>query len=363
MKSVIAILNRVFTSWYKALGFLALAAILFGLLSYFVLHAFYLVSDRWLAPVILSPSHQHVIDANTQLASHEHQRDQLVAERARLATELAQVERTIKINEMYIARYESTLDDELASARAERATYDRMLRDARRTGGSLRSRGKDLERVRDHTTPQEQELRLITREAAAAEYLSMARIDHTDTEVAEAEANFSLMGKRLDRRISALSAARAGGHDAGIATYDVLTMERDRAQWRLETEHSRDRATDLRKEIELVGQAIARYDHLIAQVRQSPYLRAFTERITIAFVPYDNLDTVRPGEALYACALGLAWCSRVGRVVSVIPGEVTARHPQSSDMLRGQMVEIDLEDDQAAEQMALFAGHKPLLPF
>jgi hypothetical protein len=360
MKSFVVAANRLFASWYKALGFFALAAILFGLVSYFVVHAFYLVSDSWLAPVILSPSHERVIEANAQLASHQYQRDKLAAERAQLATELAQAERVAAVNAGYLTRFEAALDAELAGVRKERGTYATLRAQARRTGRLLNERGRELQAVKGEVAAKERELRLVTREAAAAEDLSMARIEQTAATMAQAEAELALRNEQLGRREESLRAAKAGGGGVAV-TYDVLAMERERDHWRLEAQYARERAEDLKRQLGLLDDAVARYDALLAQIRQSPYLRAFTERVTIAFVPYDNLSEVRAGEPLFACALGLVWCQEVGRVVAALDGEVSARHPQSNEPLRGQMVELALDDREAAEHLVLFAGNKPLL--
>ena len=65
-------------------------------------------------------------------------------------------------------------------------------------------------------------------------------------------------------------------------------------------------------------------------------------------------DVVRP----------VAWLSaarRRGTVVEVLPGEVQFKHPHRDKMLRGQMVELKLEDRDSATDDVLFVGHRPLL--
>jgi len=105
--------------------------------------------------------------------------------------------------------------------------------------------------------------------------------------------------------------------------------------------------------------ALDRQDAIIAGLQSSPYLRALADGAQVAFVPYANLSNVSKGTTLYACSLGMFWCHDVGKVVEVLPGEVTFKHPHKDQMLRGQMVELKL-DNGAAQEDVLFAGGKPL---
>src|SRR6185369_13332708 len=67
------------------------------------------------------------------------------------------------------------------------------------------------------------------------------------------------------------------------------------------------------------------------------YYRARNEKVAVGFVPYANLDAAHPGATLYRCKWGLVRCSAVGKVVSVLEGEVTERHPHSDALKRGVM--------------------------
>ena len=53
----------------------------------------------------------------------------------------------------------------------------------------------------------------------------------------------------------------------------------------------------------------------------------------------------------------------VGNVLEVLPGEVQFKHPHRDKSLRGQIVEIKLDDEdaEAGADDVLFVGGKPLL--
>jgi hypothetical protein len=104
---------------------------------------------------------------------------------------------------------------------------------------------------------------------------------------------------------------------------------------------------------------LAEQQKLVARLAGSPYIRATAEKKVVAFVPYQNLSNVQPGVRLFGCDWGLIKCHAVGKVLSVLDGEVQDVHPHDDSVQRGVMVEIDLSDPEAAEQNVLFAGSKP----
>lgn len=105
---------------------------------------------------------------------------------------------------------------------------------------------------------------------------------------------------------------------------------------------------------------LARGEKIISGLQQSAYLRAISDHAVVAMVPYDNLGHVAPGTKLYACKLAMVWCHEVGTVLEILPGEVVFRHPHRDSELRGQMIELRLDDATASEADELFAGGSPL---
>ncbi len=81
---------------------------------------------------------------------------------------------------------------------------------------------------------------------------------------------------------------------------------------------------------------------------------------TFALVPYANAANAKPGSPVYACEVEIFWCRKVGTVLEVVPGEVRVEHPHRDATLRGQMIELRLDDPSAAREDVLFAGSKPL---
>lgn len=245
---------------YKVAGIVALGAIMLGLILYLINNIFYFFDNSWVRPVILSPSHDKVLSATSDVSAAQQRLDQLEVERARAAAEKGKLERVQASNAAFIA--------EVAPTVAE-------------AGMSLATVG-------------------ARRELSQAELERQAAID------------------------------------------DLAVAER---------------------ELAILDAAIATQKSAVERLASSYYLKARSGKVVVGFVPYDNLSTARPGTPLYRCAWGLVNCSEVGKIVSVLDGEVTERHPDKDRMLRGVMIEMQLSDARAGQDNVLFAGSKPFWIF
>jgi hypothetical protein len=245
---------------YKVAGIVALSAIMLGLILYLINNIFYFFDNSWVRPVILSPSHDKVLAATSEVSAAQQRLDQLELERARAAAEKGKLERVQSSNAAFISEVTPTVaaaGDSLAAVTARR-------------------------------------------ELAEAELARLAAAD--DLQVAE-------------------------------------------------------------RELAILDAAIATQKAAVDRLSSSYFLKARTDKIVVGFVPYANLSTARPGTPLYRCSWGLLNCSEVGKILSVLDGEVTERHPEKDKMLRGVMIEMQLNDTRAAQDNVLFAGSKPFWIF
>jgi hypothetical protein len=80
---------------YKLAGLFALTAILIGLLGFLVVNVFYFFDHSWVRPVVLSPTHQKVVEASTQLADARLRASQLDTEKVEIESALAAIDRTV----------------------------------------------------------------------------------------------------------------------------------------------------------------------------------------------------------------------------------------------------------------------------
>jgi hypothetical protein len=242
---------------YKMAGLVALTAILVGLISFLIVNIFYFFDHSWVRPVVLTKSHQKVVEAQTQLADAKLRASSFTTEKADLEEEMARIERRLKASDKVIA---------------------------------------DLGK-------------LVEAPKAPDQWL--------------------------------------------------LRLKVDEAQ--LEKENALGRRAPLQQRLEAVKLRIEDQDKLVTRLSQSPYLKAVDHRVVLAFVPYDNKH-MKVGGKLYGCSWGIVACKNVGRITAILDGEVTNQHPNNESTHRGQLVEVDVTE-WAAGQQVLFAGSKPLWLF
>jgi hypothetical protein len=95
---------------YKVAGLVALTAILIGLLSFLTVNVFYFFDHTWVRPVVLSPTHQKVVDASTQLADAKLRASQLDTEKLEIQAQLAEIERRMKTDDAFLAEVGSAAE-------------------------------------------------------------------------------------------------------------------------------------------------------------------------------------------------------------------------------------------------------------
>ena len=98
----------------------------------------------------------------------------------------------------------------------------------------------------------------------------------------------------------------------------------------------------------------------IATYEASTLGRAINSRVDVLFVPYGNEDKFKPGAPLYSCRFTMVWCSKVGTIGQVLPGEIASVHPFFGKPIRGFFVEANLTDKQAATREIIHAQRPPL---
>lgn len=173
----------------------------------------------------------------------------------------------------------------------------------------------------------------------------LARIERVIASSTQFEADFADTVRDAGKSVAAVAARRE---------LDRAILERQAAADDKVTAEQRARDLDRR---------IGEQKVVVAQLASSFYLKGRTGQVVVGFVPYDNLENAHPGVTLYRCKWGLLRCSSVGKVLSVLEGEVTEHHPHNGANKRGVMVEILLHDASAGQGDVLFAGSRPFWLF
>jgi hypothetical protein len=338
-------------SAYRGLGFVILTIIVVVLVGYIATSVFYMVSDSWIEPMVVSPTDERVLTLKSQLAEKSNLRDQV-------ALELQHTERFIASQQEFQAEFVKAVKADLA----ERKTTLRRLKSLASGYAGERSRirksNREFAKQSKAQMHKEYAARLIDRSEYLQGAFQLGQIATSSLSLAERQVEFETRASEIDgeaRALEAILTQKAAG-DEGSLSYDVLKVKQEYDSSRLETQKAIESRAALKE-------SLARYDAILDSIKRSPFLRAADHSADVAFVPYSNLDDVKVGSPVYACALEMIICHEVGSVRELLPGEVTYKHPFREKDLRGQMVDLKLDDDErdAVAKSVLFVGGRPML--
>ncbi len=102
----------------------------------------------------------------------------------------------------------------------------------------------------------------------------------------------------------------------------------------------------------LITEKLAKIDELEAQLKGRPIFRAADKSLDLAFVPYSQIDGITQGAGVYDCVWGVFACKQVGTVAEIVPGEVILPDPWGTQT-RGQFAVLDLSARESAKSKTL----------
>lgn len=365
-RSIIEWFNKFFTDAYKILGFVILGAILLGLVSYFTLNLFYLSSTHWVAPVILSSNHEKVIQLNGELTRHVFRHDKLIAERGEIKARATYTEHALQAQEAFRVQLRAAVKSELKGRKSELAKVTNLMGDFKKSGKLSADALKDYKDLNYEQLADEYKANLIDRQAFVDGTYSLSQVENARLTREARKIQAAAQREQLTREVAALKSVLENPEQAELPsdpttplTFEVLAMLREYRASSLDAAKLRAEHASVDERIAMLDESIARYEKMETEIKNSPYLRAMEQKVAIAFVPYENLEGAQAGSEIYGCSLGLVWCRQVGVIERVLDGEVSAIHPLYNEQVRGQMVELKLDDPTWAEKKALFTGSAP----
>ncbi len=332
---------------YRMLGFLILTIIVIVLVSYLATTAFFYMSNSWVVPMRISPTDEKVVSLQSQLSERQTNRD-------RTAAELDQAERAIAVQQEFQLEFAKAIKSDLDGRKAALKRMYQLSSIAASTRSQIKKSNSAYASAQQRRMAEEWKAGLIDRDSMLNGKFQIAQISGSNLSLAERQAEYETRAADLDSQTRSLEALLTNTSAEGSLSYDVLKIKQEFEASRLETQ----RAIQNR---DMLKSALTREDKLLDSLKQSSYIKAIADEAQVAFVPYANLKHVKKGEPVYGCWLTMVFCGKVGSVVEVLPGEVQFKHPTRDKMLRGQMVELKLEDTSDATDDVLFVGGRPLL--
>lgn len=347
----------------KAVGvhprFVALAALvaLVAAVGFVGRGVYYAATDSWMAPINLSPDTDAVIQINVKLNEQIVARDKLRADIERVDADLAAIElatghlRTIRDDGEAAIKWSANatgaqsaaLGDHLRSLSSQHALLTDMLarqaavtaRDQKNVNGGLSS---TAELDRDLQTIDELKVALTQNERETSD----TRLQLTQTGMAN-----QALRDATDQKPHAKTAGNgllpelAAGQERGFrVAIELVKLDAEKRS--------------LVAQRGIAVESLERMEEVFKQLKSRPLYRAVQASTDVAFVPYTQLEGVRPGSDLVSCKWVIFKCAVVGRIAEVLPGEVVAQDPWA-EVARGQYVILDLTDHEAAKEKVIRA--------
>lgn len=336
---------------YRVLGFAILTIIVVVLVGYIVSSAFFYVSSSWAVPMQVTASDEKVVSLSAQVGAQQNTRDQI-------ADQLNQAERAIVAQQEFQAQFTKAIQGDLAGRRAALVRIKALANTAAGTRAAIAGQNRAYAGAARKRMQQEYAAGLIDRDSMLSGKFQLAQISGSNLSLAEKQAEYEQRAAELEataRSLDAILANRESSSETALS-YEVLQIKQQYEASRLELA----KAVEARDTLKA---SLARQDKVLAALQSSAYLRAIADKATVAFVPYGNVEHAKAGAPVYACKLTMVFCYHVGEVIELLPGEVSGRHPHRDKSLRGQLVEIklDQENADAGETEVVYVGGKPFL--
>jgi hypothetical protein len=338
-------LDKFVLTLYRLFAIVTLYAVLFGILAYGFIMAFYALNSSWAAPVILSSSDEKSLDFLQKLVLTQQQIADLKVDA---------VHQQSILDEMTKHRTQlEAIDPELQQAIVRERDHDRQ------TGPQLAE--LDTQKIADNqktkaVLAQLQQLEtsidkdlaagLITKSDASSQLaaLNQSRDAYTDSRIAEVMLTDNVLDKTT----------------TGTKSLDVLEKQ---AELRSEIAQLDVTLAVAEQQLAADNRELTRLRSALAIAKQSPYYlnASGANRLYFAFVPYDNQQSAKVGAPIYDCYLNMVLCRKVGTVKQIFLGEQDTTHPIFKTQVRGFTIQMDLSHPNSAKSKTVFLGGKPLL--
>ncbi len=352
---------RFLVSLYKLISIAVLSFILLGLGSYLFLTIFYFFSQSWMEPRIISPTDEHVLQLNNQLAQGTLLREQLATQRLELLVKIRDAQREARTSSQFQHEVKQTAEQVVSDNLHKLATVQKVDQSYQSEAPQILDSDKSFSSVALADADKLYKAHPISEEEWISRKTQLAQLGVSALSLqrnsAELDAEKNLLRREIDSYSHLLDSNSEG--ENGL-NYNVLQAKKELESSLLEQARARDLAGVLSQETAMIEGAIARQDRLLLSIHNFPYLRAAEEKMTVAFVPYSNAARARVGTAVYGCSFGILWCRHVGEVAEVLDGEVVDKHPFFSKEMRGLLVRIELHDSKGDQNQVLFLEKAPL---
>lgn len=304
------------------------------------------VTDSFIAPIILSPDNDLIVQNKVKLSELHVERARAEAELDGIEASLVAADKAIERLKQLQARTENALSwtKKVNAGQAVAGTSDLKALEAQKQviASALAQQEKFAREARANM-----EAGLISR----ADYEREAQV-LAQTQLSLIENDRTRVQAEMQMRQVSL-AQRSLASEGGAPPMPEIIMREDQIV-RVELELIKLEAEQRTKLAErvLVKEKLAKIDEVSVQLKGRPLFRAVEKSMDVAFVPYTQIEGMQAGAGVYDCVWGVFHCRQVGTIAEIVPGEVVLPDPWGTTT-RGQFVVLDLREHASARSKSL----------
>jgi len=329
---------------YRAAAVLTLYAILGFVASYAFVQIFFALNASWVAPFIVAPTNDKILDLTAKLVTSQQTVTALVLDRDRLRDSLGDLKKSKASLDLLDHKFQTALNLQSSANVVDASELKNLnLQKSEDMAATLRI----LDEVKEIEAKIDTDLRsgLITKgdAAVAKTQLRETRNTYTDGKIAEVLLRDNVRQKTPDYG----------------STVDALSRE---AELKSDIIQLAIQITTGEEQLRSDETQIAQLRAAVATAQNSPYFQATKHDVKFAFVPYENQTKVSQGAEVYSCYVSMIICRSVGTVQQIFTDEEKTNNPFPffKSELRGSLIQLNLTEGEAAKEKVLFVGRKPL---
>lgn len=336
-------LGKGFLFAYRWSAILVLYSVLAGVLSYMTIVGFYAINSSWVAPVIVSPTNDKILELTGKITTSEQVLASVTVDRDRQTNSLDDMRRSRSELRRLDGQFVSAIRLQNKSNSLDGPELLILNSEKHINNQNTAALTSQLDLI-DHTVNSNLTAGLITKIDASTIKTTIARTksDAIDGKIAEVLLRDSIRQKTSEDLATVSSLSKEVELKTEIVQLDIL-IKTGEAQLKSDI----DQISNLQK--------------ALALAKSSPYYLATASKVQFAFVPYDNQTNAISGAPIFNCYLNAIVCRQVGTVGQVFKDEEVGTHPIFRTEIRGFMIQLNLRVNEAAKSKTLFLGRKPLL--
>lgn len=335
-------LYRSYVNVYRVVAMIVLYGMLAGIAAYATTMAFYACNTSWVAPVTISPSDTKILSLTSQVVATQQQLDSLSLQTRSLGLSLTEmIARRVTLQNL-AGQLSAAVVNERSANTSAGTDLQRLAEKKRIDIAHTQALLGDVERQR---TDIERNLKvgLITKSEAMEQEQALAQFQN------------SLTDSQIGAVVLRDSVRQKMGADLSVVDSLTKQVELESELRQLEVQIATTRA-----QIDSNQHEAGKITRALQMTQDSPYLVASesTDSVDFAFASYDTAVSV--GEPVLDCKLSFVLCHQVGTIARVFTEEEQVIHPIFKNIVRGSMVELNLENKEAVKSKTLFVGKAPL---